>query len=475
MRHDLDAALDQCLTWLGEGKDLKSCLDRYPEYAVELRPLLEVALDVARVRVPAASLEARAAGQRRMLAAMAQRQERWARAIPAVLFLKQTFGSILPGRPGSLRPAWQLAAVIFTVLLFAGGWLTVSASAGSLPGDALYPVKLASQKAQLALVFNPDRQRLLADQFETQKRQDVQAVLEGRRQVAVEFEGVLQQFDSALWVVGGLQVAVQQTTTISGKPDLGAKVHVQATLPGNGEVVATGLEVVSPGLPESTDAGEATATPGATDTAEPSATPEPSPTPEASATREATRTTAPTETPEAVQTPDPDGTAEHEGTEDLGQTSEPDDTPEPEGPPDETSTPVPDEPDEDDGTPDRTDTPDSDDEGERRQTPRPTETPDPDDSDDHDGTPGPTGEPDDSDEHNGTPDPTGEPDDSDEHNGTPDPTGEPDDSDEHDGSPDPTGGADDPGEHGGSPDSTGEPYNPGEHGGTPDPTTEPDD
>ncbi len=157
MRHDLDVALDQCLAWMREGMDLRTCLDRYPEYAAELRPLLEVAVDVVRVRVPASPFEARAAGQQRMLAAMAQKQERRARAHPVVLFLRQTFWSMLPGRPGSLRPAWQLAAVMLTVVLLASGWLTVATSAGSLPGDALYPVKLASQRAQLALIVQLDQ------------------------------------------------------------------------------------------------------------------------------------------------------------------------------------------------------------------------------------------------------------------------------------------------------------------------------
>ncbi len=112
-------------------------------------------------------------------------------------------------------------------------------------------------------------------------------MLKGHRQVVVEFQGVLQQFDSSLWVVGGLPVALQDTTTISGKPDLGARVHVQAALPGNGKLVATGLRVETP---ESTDAGQPTATQRATGTPESVETPEPTETPESTATPEATET-----------------------------------------------------------------------------------------------------------------------------------------------------------------------------------------
>ena len=76
MRHDRDTALDQCLAWLRAGRDFEGCLERYPEYADELRPLLMLAVDVGRVTIPAVPAMARAAGQRRMLAAHAERVER---------------------------------------------------------------------------------------------------------------------------------------------------------------------------------------------------------------------------------------------------------------------------------------------------------------------------------------------------------------------------------------------------------------
>ena len=41
MKYDLDTALDQCLVDLRGGMDVESCLEQYPEYAHELRPLLQ--------------------------------------------------------------------------------------------------------------------------------------------------------------------------------------------------------------------------------------------------------------------------------------------------------------------------------------------------------------------------------------------------------------------------------------------------
>ncbi|MFC2023804.1 hypothetical protein ACFLT5_03615 [Chloroflexota bacterium] len=138
--------------------DIEICLNRYPEYAADLRPLLGVATGLARVRVPA--------------------------------------------------------------------------SADSLPGDLLDPVKRVSQRAQLALMFNPARRRPMSDHFETQQRVDVQTALGGRRQAAVELRGVSQHREETLWIVGGLPVARLETTVELGRPYLGAMVSVEAYLPG---------------------------------------------------------------------------------------------------------------------------------------------------------------------------------------------------------------------------------------------------
>jgi hypothetical protein len=417
MRHDLDAALDQCLTWLRTGMDIESCLGRYPEYAAELRPLLELAVDLARVRVPASAVGVRAAGQRRMVAILAQKQQRLARVHPAARFARQMLWSLVPGRPGSLRSAWQLAAVMLTILFLASGWMTVAASADSLPGDVLYPVKLASQRAQLALTLDPAKHRMMADHLETQRRLDVQAVLKGRRQVAVEFRGVLQQIEENLWVVSDLPVGLQETTIV-GQPSLGTVVHVRAVLPGNGELVAKWLKVVSTPTPDPTETGQPTTTPAPSRTPRPVETQKPTRALESTVTMRTTGiptrsdTPDPSETPEQSGMPDPDKTREHR-TPDPTETPEADETRESDGTPDPTETPEPDETHEREGTPGPTKTPEPDETREHEETPDPTETPEPDDAHEHEGTPDPTEtpEPDDKAEEDHTPDPTGEADD----------------------------------------------------------------
>ena len=47
----LDEVLDRCLSRLGEGSaDVDRCLAEYPDWASELRPLLEAAVEAARDR-----------------------------------------------------------------------------------------------------------------------------------------------------------------------------------------------------------------------------------------------------------------------------------------------------------------------------------------------------------------------------------------------------------------------------------------
>ena len=43
MARSLETVLDECLALLRQGADVESCLARYPEYAQELKGLLETA------------------------------------------------------------------------------------------------------------------------------------------------------------------------------------------------------------------------------------------------------------------------------------------------------------------------------------------------------------------------------------------------------------------------------------------------
>jgi len=138
--------LDECLErLLVGGETLEQCLQRYPERAAELKPLLETALVVkeASALQPRAEFKARARYQ---------------------------FGSALREKasPVSRRlfgwmPQWATVVVMTLVLMLAGGGL-MTAAAGSMPDSFLYPVKLATEEVQLVLAPSEmDMARLYAD------------------------------------------------------------------------------------------------------------------------------------------------------------------------------------------------------------------------------------------------------------------------------------------------------------------------
>lgn len=125
--------LDECLErLLVGGETLEQCLQRYPEQASELEPLLETALIIK---------EASAVQPRAEFKAMASYQFRSALQEAVSLKERRLFGWL---------PQWATAVVIFLILLLAGGGV-VAAAAGSMPDSPLYPVKLATEEVQLML------------------------------------------------------------------------------------------------------------------------------------------------------------------------------------------------------------------------------------------------------------------------------------------------------------------------------------
>lgn len=89
--------------------------------------------------------------------------------------------AVRPGRRYMRRPAFVLAslAVIF-VLGLSGIWAT-TASAAALPGDVLYPLKLAGEEVDLALSFTAEGDAALLVEQATERLSEVQALIEAGR------------------------------------------------------------------------------------------------------------------------------------------------------------------------------------------------------------------------------------------------------------------------------------------------------
>ncbi|HEY90667.1 MAG TPA: hypothetical protein G4O07_02430, partial [Dehalococcoidia bacterium] len=129
--------LDECLERILTGEEtLQQCLDRYPDYAAELEPLLRTAVATRELQSiePDSEFRARARYQLRL------EMDR----IPS-----GRWQSILKWRPSlKLQPRWVVTIVVVLALVLGGG-TTVLAAESSMPGSPLYPVKLATENVRL--------------------------------------------------------------------------------------------------------------------------------------------------------------------------------------------------------------------------------------------------------------------------------------------------------------------------------------
>jgi len=187
---DLTQPLEECLQAMGEKRNLQEVLRRYPDERDQLIDLLRLSVDLGSLApsAPAADPAFRLRARNRMLAAAAHRRRggRW-----------NPFGA-LP------RPAARLAfAGAVAAALLVGGLTSAAASGNSLPGDPLYPVKLAVERAQLAVAFDPATRARLHAQFadvrlgEARRLIAAGRVQDGVRQVD-QYDSAVAQFNQAL-------------------------------------------------------------------------------------------------------------------------------------------------------------------------------------------------------------------------------------------------------------------------------------
>ncbi len=152
MTDSFDHLLDQCLMDVLSGRaTVDGCLARHPAQAAQLEPVLRAAARLHAVPPLAGLTPARRqALENRVMARLSPR--------------KNYRPAQQPGTTGlsfwQRRLTWAAASVMAVVALTA---TTVGASAGSLPGDLLYPVKQATEQVTLALTPSDARPAVHAE------------------------------------------------------------------------------------------------------------------------------------------------------------------------------------------------------------------------------------------------------------------------------------------------------------------------
>ncbi len=134
-RKEFDNILDECLERiLTRSETIEQCLASYPEQAAELEPLLQTALSTKETLAIKPRPEFRDRARYQLLAELREMEEKRQRRFAFF----------------SWQPRWATAVIAVLILVLASG-STVAAASGSMPDEPLYPVKLATERVQLAL------------------------------------------------------------------------------------------------------------------------------------------------------------------------------------------------------------------------------------------------------------------------------------------------------------------------------------
>lgn len=134
-----------CIDDLKQGRaNIEDCLDRYPSLRERLEPLLRLALQIGEPAHTSPSLDFKLKARVRLMEEIHERQgiTRWPwlryRGARKQMVLRRRFSMV-----------GIIVAIVLTVTAAGGG--TAYASQASLPGDTLYPVKLATEEVRMGL------------------------------------------------------------------------------------------------------------------------------------------------------------------------------------------------------------------------------------------------------------------------------------------------------------------------------------
>ncbi len=151
MTRHFDDILNECIERVLQGESAERCLQRHPEQAAELEPLL---------RVTAASRESSSAVEPRPEFKARTRYE-----IQSRLRSKDGKAAVMKTSMVGWMPRWVVVAVSLVFVLLLTGTTTVAASSDSVPGDTFYAVKTAAEGVRLKLTFSETAKAKLQARF----------------------------------------------------------------------------------------------------------------------------------------------------------------------------------------------------------------------------------------------------------------------------------------------------------------------
>ncbi len=281
----LEAKFIDCLSALDQGEAIDQILARYPDEAAKLRPLLVTAQSMPALRMePSEAMKMKS-------------RDAFLQQAAALNHSKHRAVGFWPRFVTSLTAAIMVIAIV--------GVGAFAASSSALPGDPLYGLKRTIETARLVLSPDSLSRGALAAQFDQTRVSEVKALITASRSTNVEFGGTIESIQNNTWLVAGITVLLNSSTSVTGIPLTGSRAQVIGTSSSSGVAASSITIEANTPPPTPTPAPSPTPTPfGPSPRIENTPTPEPgvTPTPTITFTRMLTPTVAPTATPQPTET-----------------------------------------------------------------------------------------------------------------------------------------------------------------------------
>ena len=220
-------ALEHCLVQIENGADVESVLKQYPEFADELLPILKTAIKAGQNQTAEPSSEAFKRGRAKVMQVASQ---------------MGPIKSIKNKNPFSAFSRIAISFALALLFLLSGTGL-LTASASSLPGERLYPVKRGWENVRLFLIFDQEAKELLRNEFENERLHEVNELISQGRNAEIQFAGVYMQVDGQNYV-SGVAVVFPASTNL---PLSGEAVVVSGHTNPQGFVEVTNFEILPAG------------------------------------------------------------------------------------------------------------------------------------------------------------------------------------------------------------------------------------
>lgn len=250
MKNNQIDLFEKCIELLEAGVPIDQCIKQYPQLTSEMKSMLENANNLLQFNDEQVETELMEQSRARIIhEANLLRSQPVSRnsGVSKVKDFIHQFFSAIPSLTPLTRKLVFIIAITGFLILFSSG--LVIASAKSLPGDSLYPVKRAVEDISIHIVPSHVTRIEYEDNYSHQRIVEVQRLLELDRIQAVAFEGILEAMDGNSWMVSGIQVNLSgKSQIISGLPDvqsieIGSVIEVEGQTTTQGSVLASEIHI----------------------------------------------------------------------------------------------------------------------------------------------------------------------------------------------------------------------------------------